>query len=426
MDFKLNLSYESWDNIFLDDDVNVIFNNFLNTYLRIYNPSLPAEKFLVKSNTKPWLTTGIRTSCLRKKELYLLTKHNNDPELLNDYKLYCKILSQVITAAKKSCHNKCISASVNRTRAAWNAVKMLTGNKYNHNKITHMNINEDLTDNYQLIVNSFNKYFSTITDKIVSEIPQYSDSMLQNMNPLNYLHEVFSQPFPQMQLKSTCINEPKETIKSLKTKDSCGYDEISNKTLKVSMPFIVSPLTYICNKSLATGEFPAPLKYVEARPLLKRGRNTELSNFRPISVLTSFSKIFERIIYDRLYQHLNYNNILVNEHFGFIKDSSTSAATHKLLKEILDDLNNNSLVGGTFCDIGKVFDCVNHDLLLSKMEFYGIRGITNRLIRSYLSNRYQRVSLNKNSNKIFFILRINPLWNSSRLNTGTVILSFID
>jgi hypothetical protein len=287
-------------------------------------------------------------------------------------------LSRVIQAAKKSYYNKYISASVNGIRAAWNVGKALTGNKYSHNKISHMNINDELTDNYQLIVNSFNKFVSTITDQTVSEIPQYGDNILQNMNPLDYLHKVFSLPFPQMQLKCTCINEIKEIIKSFKTKDSCGYDKISNKILKVSMPFIVSPLLYICNKSLATGEFPACLKYADIRPLFKSGRNTELSNFRPISVLTSFSKIFERIIYDRLYQHLNYNNILVSEQFGFIKDSPTSAPTHKLLKEILDALNNNSLVGGILCDIKKAFDCVNHDLLLTKMEFYGIRGITKR------------------------------------------------
>jgi hypothetical protein len=342
----------------------VIFNNFLNTYLRIFNASFPVKELMAKSNTKPWLTIGIRTSCLRKRELYLLTKHNNDPKLLNDYKLYCKVLSRVIMAAKKSYYNKYISASSNRTRAAWNIVKTLTGNKYNHNKITHMNINDELTDSFQLIVNSFNKYFSTITDKIVSETPQYSDNVLQNMNPLDYLHKIFSQPFPQMQLKSTCINELKEIIKSLKTKIHVNMMKFQTKILKVSMPFIVSPLTYISNKSLAMGEFPARFKYAEVRPLFKSGINTELSNFRPISVLTSFSKIFEKIVYDTLYQHLNYNNILVNEQFGFIKDSSTSAATHKLLKEILDALNNNTTVGGIFCDIRKAFDSVNHDLLL--------------------------------------------------------------
>ena len=120
-------------------------------------------------------------------------------------------------------------SSVNRTRAAWNVVKILTGNKYNHNKIIHMNINDDLTDNFQLTAHSFNKYFSAVTDKIVKEIPHYSDSLLLNMNPLDYLYKVFSQPFPQMQLKSTCIKELKEITKSLKTKDSCDMMKFETK-----------------------------------------------------------------------------------------------------------------------------------------------------------------------------------------------------
>jgi hypothetical protein len=193
--------------------VNVIFNHFLNTYLRTFNASFSAKKFHIKANIKPWLTTGIKTSCLRKRELYLLTKHNNNPKLLNDYKLYCKVLSRVIMAAKKSYYNKYIMSSVNRTRTAWNAVKILTGNKRNLNKITHININDDLTDNFQLIVHSFFKYFSTITDKIVNKISYYSDNLLQNTNPLDYLHKVFSQPFPQMLLRNTCIKELKEIIK---------------------------------------------------------------------------------------------------------------------------------------------------------------------------------------------------------------------
>jgi hypothetical protein len=113
------------------------------------------------------------------------------------------------------------------------------------------------------------------------------------------------------------------------------------------------------------------------------------SNYRPISVLTSFSKIFEIISYKRLYHHLNYNNILVNQQFGFRKNLSTTMATYSLIKEILDALNSNSVVGGIFCDLNFCnLDCVNHDILLSKMEFYGIKGIFNRLIRSYLSNTW--------------------------------------
>ena len=147
------------------------------------------------------------------------------------------------------------------------------------------------------------------------------------------------------------------------------------------MTFIVSPLTYICNRSLATLEFPTRLKYAEVKHLLESGNNAELPNYRPISVLTSFSKIFEKIIYNRLYHLLSSNNILVRQQFGFRKNLSTTMATHNLLKEVLDALNNNYLVGGIFCDLKKAFDCVNHGTLLSKMECYGIKGIFYNLIK---------------------------------------------
>ena len=86
---------------------------------------------------------------------------------------------------------------------------------------------------------------------------------------------------------------------------------------------------------------------------------------------------------------------MVNQQFGFRKNLSTILATYSLLKEILDALNSNSVVGGIFCDLKKAFDCVNHDILLSKMEFYGIKGIFNRLVKSYWSNRYQSINKQK-------------------------------
>jgi hypothetical protein len=147
------------------------------------------------------------------------------------------------------------------------------------------------------------------------------------MNPLDYFSNVFKQPFTNIQFKNTNITEIKTIIKSLTTKNCYGYNVLSNIILKISMPFITSPVTYICNKALTTGEFPTHLEYAEVKPLFKSGENTELSNYRPIYVLTSFSKIFEKIIYKRLYHHLNYNNILVNQKFGFRKNLCPTLAT---------------------------------------------------------------------------------------------------
>ena len=127
-----------------------------------------------------------------------------------------------------------------------------------------------------------------------------------------------------------------------------------------------------------------------------------MSNFRPISLLTSFSKIFEKIIHSRMHSHITMNNILTKDQFGFRNNLSTDNASFTLLHKILTALDNKHTVGGIFCDLSKTFDCVNHKILLSKLEFYGIRDSAGSLIASYLSLRYQRtVILNKTNNTHF-------------------------
>jgi hypothetical protein len=124
--FVRHLSYEHWENVFMEEDVNIIYNNFVNTYGRIFYANFPLVKIKNSRNLKPWLTKGIKISCLNKRRLYLNYRNSNNPTLKKHYKRYCQTLSKVITAVKILHYNKLISQSDNKQKTAWNIIKRIT------------------------------------------------------------------------------------------------------------------------------------------------------------------------------------------------------------------------------------------------------------------------------------------------------------
>jgi hypothetical protein len=129
LDFRYKLSFEAWNSIFDSNDVNSMFNSFLNIYLRIFYFSFPLKKVSTKTNSHDWITSGIRTSCKRKRDLFLFCRNSNDAKLENYYKTYFKILSNVIKEAKKYHFNRLIENSDNKMKTMWDIVTLLTGKK---------------------------------------------------------------------------------------------------------------------------------------------------------------------------------------------------------------------------------------------------------------------------------------------------------
>jgi len=163
------------------------------------------------------------------------------------------------------------------------------------------------------------------------------------------------------------------------------------RTLKLSKYLLAPLLSNVINECICDGVFPNNLKIATVVPLFKSGDSEIPTNYRPISVLTYFSKIFEKVLYRRLDDYFTKNNLLSQQQYGFRNNHSTSLAITDLHENLLRNLDNKLISCAVFLDLRKAFDSVNHSILLTKLEHYGVRGNALKLIQSYLSNRKQYV-----------------------------------
>ena len=180
-----------------------------------------------------------------------------------------------------------------------------------------------------------------------------------------------------------------------------GDDLIPIKLIKIGISLIAPILVNVFSKSLVQGVFPSRLKIAKIIPIFKSGQRKLPENYRPISILSSLSKILENLMYARLIDHLTMNRILIPQQFGFRKNCSPQNAILTLLDKITQALDEKQVAIGLLLDLSKAFDCINHQIVLKKLKHYGVCGISLKWFQSYLSDRSQYVLLNEvKSNKL--------------------------
>ena len=235
------------------------------------------------------------------------------------------------------------------------------------------------------MANTFNNFYSNLGNSIEQKIPNSQQSFLSYLDTQtnNIFHAI---PCDESEIATI--------ISNFGLKKASGPNSIPNNLLKEFSSLLTYPIKILVNKSLSEGTFPTLLKTAQVCPIYKKLDKTKCVNYRPISLLSNLSKIFERIMYNRLERYLERNNMIYNHQFGFRRSYSTEHALMSITEQIKSNFRTKSYSCGVFVDLEKAFDTVNHSILISKLRHYGLNEICLSWFTSYLNNRSQQVSLN--------------------------------
>ena len=374
---KLNLI--DWNALLSSNDVNCNFKYFLRKIQEIFDESFPLQsKFITEKRLhNPWITQTIINSIKRKNSMYKDYKIGAISE--SEFKKYRNTLNCIIKQAKVTFYLNIFTNFKSNTRKIWNTINNLS-KKNNKIFITdYISQNNTKLTNPTEITEAFNQFYINIAPNLDQTLPP------SNTDPLNFLRGNYLSSMTVPPIDPQIVID---IINSLKNKKSNPH-EIPVSILKGNKDEMALPLSILFNQSINTGKFPQCLKHATVIPIYKKGAKDNIGNYRPISLLSVFSKIFEKLMKKYLNNYLETKNILNSKQFGFRQGLNTFDALNTFNEEIYSSLDSQSSLLSIYVDFTKAFDTVRHDILLKKLNHYGIRGTIHDWFRDYLSHRTQ-------------------------------------
>ena len=357
------------------------------------------HKYKLKFKSKPWITLGLQKSISVKNKLLANFINKKDPilkeEFHTNYKKYRNLLSTLMKKSKQAYYDKYFERNWNNIKNTWKGIKSLISLKTVASSaptVLSLDNGDTITNPYD-IANTFNNYFASIAETTKKSI-KYSHKHFSDYLSNESSSTIFLQPTDKKEIANI--------ISSLNSNKTSGPNSIPYRVLFLLKNEISKQLADLFNLSFMTGVFPSVLKTAKVVPVFKKDSKLNYGNYRPVSLLSNIEKILEKLMYKRLYAFLDYNNIIYDLQFGFRQQHSTSHALINITENIRKALDDGNIGCGVFVDVQKAFDIVDHQILLAKLNHYGIRGVSNDWFKSYLSNHNQYVSISDLNQAIKF------------------------
>ena len=381
---KEKLREIDWSDLLLIEDVNVFYERFHNRLSQVYFKHIPVIQKKNKAQHKPWITASLRKSINEKNKLYSQSVKYPCQYSRERYRNYKNRLNHLLRASERNYAREQFQKYSSNLKNQWRVINNLIERKQRPPLPSTMRLNadSDSISNPQLIADEMNSFFVNSGISVIGHNPPSATDPLSLIPDLCDLHMMYAAPSNEREII--------KIIESLKN-SSAGSDQLKPKVIKEVKSELLKPVLHLVNLSLKSGVFPEKLKEALITPVFKKGCKDLVGNYRPISVLSVFSKILEKIMYKRLLGYLDSTRILYERQFGFRKGRSTEMAVTEAVSIITRALNDKDSILAVNMDLSKAFDTINHDILCKKLGKYGISGNLLKWFVSYLSNRKQSV-----------------------------------